>query len=308
MASSSQTFAGSPLDRAANARRDPALVADLLRRDDCRVLPLWQLKGLVTDSARPALAWQPVGAIPPEGDHVLLGLESGAPRFACAVAGETDPAESGPLAGRGTFTDVRAAASMIPGPESAILAQARALLDWHARHGFCAVCGAPTRMGEAGYLRACTEDSCKAQHFPRTDPVVIMLVSRGDRCLLGRNRRFPTRRRYSALAGFVEPGESIEEAVRREVLEEAGIRVGDVTYFASQPWPFPSNLMIGCFGEALTEEIRIDPSELQDALWLPRADVRACFSGDGATADGRIEIPPADAIAHHLLKTWADVP
>ena len=305
------TFAGNPLDRAAAARRRPDELRRLISAPESRFLPLWNLRVLVTAGPEPRLAWRPMAELPAfagdDADLVFLGLDGGAPRFAAGVGGGEDPATDGVLAGRGSFVEARPLASDVPAGEAAILAQSRALVDWHDRHGFCAVCGSPTRLGEAGYVRVCRNETCEAQHFPRTDPVVIMLVARDDRCLLGRNKRFPTRRRYSALAGFVEPGESIEEAVRREVLEEAGIVVGAVTYHSSQPWPFPSSLMIGCLGEAESEEIVIDPEELQDARWVTREEVRACFDApDHAAAGGGLEIPPPDAIAHHLIKAWVE--
>ena len=311
MSDSPHTFAGNPLDRAANKRRDPAEIERLSGLPESRFLPLWNLRALVIAEGEPRLAWQPLSDLDAfaggNSDLVFLGLDGGQPHFAVGVTGENDPAEGGLLSGRGNFEEARPLASQMPAGEAAVLAQARALVDWHARHQFCAVCGSPTTFGEAGYMRACQNEACKAQHFPRTDPVVIMLISLGDRCLLGRNKRFPTRKRYSALAGFVEAGESIEEAVRREVFEESGIVVGNVSYHSSQPWPFPSSLMIGCSGQAESEDINIDPDELQDARWVPRAEVRACFeSEDYVSADGGLEIPPPDAIAHHLIKSWVD--
>ncbi len=184
-------------------------------------------------------------------------------------------------------------------PEAAaMLGQAKAIVDWHVRHKFCAQCGAPSRMAAAGWRREC--DACKAQHFPRTDPVVIMLVHRGEHCLLGRQARFP-KGMYSALAGFLELGESIEEAVRREVREEAGVDTGAVRYVASQPWPFPSSLMIGCLAEANSSEIQIDHQELEDARWFDRGEIRSMYEKShpqGLTAPNRM------AIAHHLLRFW----
>lgn len=303
------TFAGNPLDRADNTRRDTAEIDRLIGLPESGFLPLWNLRALVTAEDAPRLAWQPMpelkafaGDAP---DLVFLGLEGGGAKFAAGAFGDNDPAADGCLAGRGVFEEVRPLASRLPAGEAAIMGQARALVDWHNRHQFCAVCGAPTKISESGYMRACQDEECKAQHFPRTDPVVIMLITLGDRCLLGRNARFPTRKRYSALAGFVEPGESIEEAVRREVLEEAGITVGRVSYHSSQPWPFPSSLMIGCTGEAESAEIVVDQDELQDAQWISRDEVRACFeSDDHVSANGELEIPTSDAIAHHLIKSW----
>ncbi len=187
----------------------------------------------------------------------------------------------------------------LPMKDAAIMGQAKAMIDWHQRHGFCARCGAPTAIADAGYRRVC--GSCHAEHFPRTDPVVIMLATHGDRCLVGRGKQFP-QGMYSALAGFIEPGETIEEAVRRELKEESGIETGEVTYKFNQPWPFPSSLMIGCFAEALTTELHVDQNEIAEARWLDRTTARTIITG------GRVEgiwLPPAIAIAHHLIKAWA---
>jgi NAD+ diphosphatase len=180
------------------------------------------------------------------------------------------------------------------------LAEAKALLGWHARHRFCANCGASTNMGEAGWRRDCPE--CKAQHFPRTDPVVIMLAIDGERCLLGRQARFGTGM-WSCLAGFVEPGETIEEAVRRETSEEAGIICGEVNYFATQPWPFPMSLMIGCHAKALSSEIKVDTTELEDAQWFSRKDAAAMLLRQHS--DG-FSTPPPVAIAYHIIRAWVE--
>ena len=181
-----------------------------------------------------------------------------------------------------------------------IFAQAKAILDWHARHRFCAQCGAPTRPGAAGWRREC--DACKAQHFPRTDPVVIMLAVDADHCLLGRQRRFP-KGLYSALAGFVEPGETFEEAVRREILEESGVVCDRVRYVASQPWPFPSSLMVGCLARATTHALSLDDQELEDARWFDRDEMRALFEKRHPAG---LIAPHRMAIAHHLIRFWLD--
>jgi len=188
---------------------------------------------------------------------------------------------------------------LLPDRDTAILGQAKALIDWHQRHGFCPRCGGRTTLADAGYKRVC--GGCNAEHFPRTDPVVIMLATHADACLVGRGKQFPPGM-FSALAGFIEPGETIEEAVRRELFEEAGVRVGAVTYYATQPWPFPSSLMIGCFAEAVGPEITVDGNELAEAFWLERSKARALIGGE--RIDG-LWVPPSIAIAHHLIKTWA---
>jgi NAD+ diphosphatase len=192
-----------------------------------------------------------------------------------------------------------AAGGLVPPDQGAMLAAAKALMNWHARHRFCSNCGSPTDVAVAGWRRDCPV--CKAIHFPRTDPVVIMLAVHGDACLLGRQPRFP-KGMYSALAGFVEPGETIEAAVRREVREEAGVACRAVQYFASQPWPFPASLMIGSFAQAESRELQIDQVELEDARWFSRDEAIALV--EGRHPDGLLA-PAKMAIAHHLLKRWA---
>ncbi len=196
--------------------------------------------------------------------------------------------------------DARESAMLISAAESGILAQARSNLGWHATHGFCARCGEATAMRRGGLMRKCT--ACKAEHFPRTDPVVITVVTNGDRCLLGQSAgRLSAMRMYSALAGFMDQGESMEEAVRREVMEEAGIRVGRVQYHSTQPWPFPSSLMIGSHSEALTTDIDIDDFEMTDVRWWDREEVRLAL----AEKNDNLRVPGPIAIAHHLIKAWA---
>ena len=229
--------------------------------------------------------------------EVFLGLDGKVAYFARDISALADPLAAA-LASLGHFRDARAAASLLPIGEVAILGQAKALIDWHNRHGYCANCGARTVIDDAGYRRICL--ACKAEHFPRTDPCVIMLVTAGDRCLLGRNKRFAGGH-YSTLAGFVEPGESIEEAVRREVFEEVSLRVGAVRYFACQPWPFPSNLMIGCFAEAESGDIVVDGDEIVVARWFDRATVKRLLSGES----NEIGLPRRDAIAYRLIEDWA---
>src|SRR5262249_29067940 len=222
----------------------------------------WKLNVLVK-SEKPELAWATSAirsAQDPRTGSIFLGVRDGVSHFALDLSPLHDPVTELGLAGSASFVELRSAAATLSASDSAIAAQGRQMLDWHARHRFCAVCGRSTSVKEAGYLREGGE--CDAQHFPRTDPVVIMLVESGDRCLLGRQAAWPAKM-YSALAGFVEAGESLEEAVRREVQEEAGITVSEVRYFASQPWPFPASLMIGCLARAEHERGTLDKSELE---------------------------------------------
>jgi NAD+ diphosphatase len=300
--SSPIVFAGSPLDRAALRRRDGPWIAAQLEAEASRFLPFWRLNVLVK-SEKPELAWATTAirsVQDPRTGCVFLGLRHGVAHFALDISPLHDPVTELGLAGSASFVELRAAAATLPASDSAIAAQGRQMLDWHARHRFCAVCGRATSVKEAGYMREC--DECDAQHFPRTDPVVIMLVESGDRCLLGRQAGWPAKM-YSALAGFVEAGESLEEAVRREVQEEAAVTVGEVRYVASQPWPFPSSLMIGCLARAQSEQVTVDKSELEDARWFTRADILKSLAQPGA---GSVFVPPPVAIAHHLIRFWAE--
>jgi NAD+ diphosphatase len=296
-------FGGNPLDRASERREDREWIGKLLDDPDTRILALRDLKPFTRDGAAPALDWQPVGPWRPRIDAgatlIFLGLGDGRAHFAVeATAADVAPDVDTEL------IDVRALAPALPTGEAAILAEARSVLDWHARHRFCAQCGSATRMASAGWVRRCPE--CRASHFPRTDPVVIMLAIHGDRALLGRNRR-RAGARFSCLAGFVEPGETLEEAVRREVREESGIRCGRVRYLAAQPWPFPSSLMIGFLAEALTEEITVDPEELAEARWFSRDEIREMVAraADGSDDPARVSLPAPLAIAHHICRRWS---
>jgi len=298
-------FADHALDRADTLRGDAGAMAALRQRADARWLLFRNLEPVLAasdpalgdawagDASTPPmdLLWQDTAAADGATEWLFLGFDGDVPCFAADV--ETSPA--------GAVVDARKAGQAMRDARGGVIAQARALLGWHRRHRHCAVCGAPTQANRAGYVRLCTAPACKAEHFPRTDPVVIMLTLDGDHCLLGRQPGFP-RGFYSALAGFVEPGETLERAVAREVGEEAGLKVGRVRYVASQPWPFPSSLMIGCFAEALTRDIVIDRTELEDARWFSRA---ACL--EAMAGGGPFKPPPSVAIAHHLMKAWAEL-
>ncbi len=297
-------FAGNPLDRGDTQRRDQAWLDAQVVNAQSRFLPLWQLNVLIQTEPETRLGWLSPAAlahlqlpVPP----VFLGLEDGVAHFAIDVSHLEDPREPLRLDATWRFEDSRAAATCLNTPEAGILAQSRSQLDWHKRHRFCSVCGQPTQQSRGGQVRKCA--ACKAEHFPRTDPVAIMVVTDGARCLLGQSRgRLSRTGTYSALAGFMDQGECLEEAVRREVMEEAGIKVGAVHYHSSQPWPFPSSLMIGCHGRALTTDIHIDNEEMTDVRWFSRAEVLSALRGDHP----ELRVPAPIAIAHHLIKAWAE--
>jgi len=295
------TFAGNPLDRADAARRDPEWLARAQVDPGSRYLPLWQLSVLLDGEGR--LNWlrtPDITRLEIDLPPVFLGCLDGIPHFAIDVSGVADPHHEMSLDEGVRFEDCRRAAMHLDTPSTGIVAQSRSQIDWHRRHRFCSVCGARTEQDRGGHVRRC--GACRAEHFPRTDPVAIMLIVDGDRCLLGQSAGRPAGTgMYSALAGFIDQGESIEEAVRREVREEAGITVGEVRYHSSQPWPFPSSLMIGCHGRAASVDILIDPNEMADVAWFDRDTVRRALANDNPD----LRVPGAMAIAHHLIRAWA---
>lgn len=304
LVSRANMYADSPLDRAAHRREDAAWIESALGDPGTLFVPVWRsqslMRGVAEGSAEAVyVSGEAAAALRIAGGAdgapwALLGLLGGVPVFVCDLSEAENPIPLLP-SGLGEFADLRAAypAGLRPN-EAAILGHARGLMHWRARHGFCGVCGSACVPENAGNVLACT--GCGAKHFPRTDPAVIMLVHRGEHVLLGHSARFPPGM-YSTLAGFVEPGESLEEAVRREVLEETGIGVGAVTYESSQPWPFPSSIMLGFRAEALTEQIACDPAELEDARWLSRAELT------DPEALG-IQLPRRDSIARRLIEDW----
>ncbi len=285
-------FSGSPLDRADHIRADPGALAGLMN---------WRARLLMLDGLSPVfgdtgeLVWGTLADAPEDAELVFLGLQDGKACFASVPdQGATGPAYANPA--------IWQAMQMLSSGDLATYGGARSLVDWHARHRFCARCGSPTELCKGGWQRNC--GACEAQHFPRTDPVTIMLVEHDGKLLLGRQPRFPDRV-YSALAGFVEPGETIEEAVAREVFEEAGLRARDVIYLASQPWPFPSQLMIGCHSYCDDPEITIDETELEEARWFTREELEAArAAGDQGT--DLLLFPRSFAIAHYLVTWWLD--
>ena len=282
-------FTGAWLDRADQLRTDAGAFAATTTDPRARCLVLDGIDFVPGDGG--GLRWEPLD---PADDRalMLLGLDdAGIPHFVReAPAGARIDARS---------RTVMRLLPLLSGEEAALYGGARSLVDWHARHRFCAVCGTPTELFRGGWGRRC--GACNAEHFPRVDPVVIMLAECDGRVLVGRQGGFPPGF-FSALAGFVEPGESLEEAVARELFEEAGIRVSNVTYVASQPWPFPSSLMIGCRAVAHDPALTLDETEIEAALWVDRAEVRAALAGDTGAP---FMAPPPMAIARYLLEDWA---
>ena len=272
-------FSGPGLDRADLLRQSPDALAELAAGDDARELA-WR-DGLPAMDGQGKLGWQD-----PQDAQLFLGLDNGAPRFSAIV----EPASA-------AFS-VLPLIAQLDASDAPLFAAALSLSRWHVRHRFCANCGHATEVVRGGWSRQCPR--CSAEHFPRVDPVVIMLVEHEGRVLLGRQPQYPPGR-YSALAGFVEVGESIEDAVTREIMEEAGIGVRDVRYVASQPWPFPSSLMIGCYGHALSADLTIDTTELEDARWFTREEVRDAIANSETAS---FQPPPRTAIARTLMEHW----
>ncbi len=287
-------YTGAALDRVAHLRNDAAWLA--ARRGDprSRYVALWRGLCLVQGDDPPRAALVPPGAVAEiasqEATVALLGVTGGEARFAVDLSAD---GHADALSEWGAFRDLRAVGGLMPASDAALLAHARGLIYWHERHRFCGKCGSPTETRAAGYMRVCTH--CAAEHFPRTDPAVIMLVGDQDRCLMGRRAVWPPGM-YSALAGFVEPGESLEESVAREVREEVGIHIRDVCYHSSQPWPFPGSLMLGFYATAVDTEITVDRDELEDARWFHRDDLIRPAEG--------FRLPRRDSIARRLVDDW----
>lgn len=299
-------YACGSTDRAAHRRKDPAWIAAARAAPETRVMPVWRARSLVTGPEE-----RPVAALlPADGgsggdwgeDLVLLGLRDGAAVFAVDLsaleAPEQHPAVAPSAALGGRFVDLRLVGPLMDHDEGALCAYARGLTHWNARHRFCGVCGAPALSAEAGHVRKCSNPDCATPHFPRTDPAVIMLVhDGGDRCLLGRQAAWPAGM-HSTLAGFVEPGECLEDAVAREVFEEVGVRVADVRYHSSQPWPFPASLMLGFTARALSTEVTVAEDELESARWVSRAFLRTLEPSDA------FRMPRLDSISRRLIDDW----
>ncbi|WP_317055916.1 NAD(+) diphosphatase [Roseovarius rhodophyticola] len=310
------TFGGSGLDRCAELRLRPDEIQKLVREGRASAVVQWRGKPLVEapdlDKLTRLPADHPLMSKDVEGP-ILLGreedgrvvlayeLKDWAPDDldAESLGGFVDQSEQThpDLPQTQVFAELRRIMTRLSPRDAELAASAKAVLGWHATHRFCARCGSATQITQFGWQRICPD--CSGQHFPRTDPVVIMLITHGNRVLMGRSHGWPEGM-YSLLAGFIDSGETMEAAVRREVMEEAGIRVGEVGYLASQPWPFPASLMFGCWGQALSEEIRVDPTEIEDAIWVTREDIARAFAGENP------DILPArkGAIAHFLLRNW----
>jgi len=293
-------YAGGALDRVSARRKDEAWIAGLLDHGESRFVAVWRGRSLVWadgGDAPGAAFLAPRDLAAQAAAPVLLGLIGERAYFAVDLSAHEAPLEALTTERPVEFTDLRRVGPLLPRDEGSLLAYARGIAYWHERHRFCGVCGAATRSDEAGHVRRCTDPACGASHFPRTDPAVIMLVHDGERCLLGRKPEWPAGM-HSTLAGFVEPGESLEEAVAREVHEETGIVVDEVVYHSSQPWPFPASLMLGFHARARSTAITCDPEELEHAAWYDRRFLLTRRDDDS------LRLPRGDSIARRLVEDW----
>jgi NAD+ diphosphatase len=288
-------FAGPYLDRAAHLRQDPAWFDAALADERSRVIPVWNSRSLIAEGDTPRAAYVDLARVPPEKrnstDLVLLGRFAGTGYFAYEIESIEPPS----LLPATRFEDLRLVAAVLPMDEAGLLGYARALVSWRRRHRFCGTCGAKTLPAKGGHVLVCSNPSCRHEQFPRIDPAIIVLVSDGERALLGRQASWPVGR-YSTIAGFVEPGESLEDAVVREVFEETGIEVDRIEYHSSQPWPFPASLMLGFTAHAVTTEVHLQDQELEDARWFTRASL---------TSNGAL-LPPRQSISYRLIEDWFD--
>jgi NAD+ diphosphatase len=288
-------FAGPYLDRAAHLRQDPEWFAAALADERSRAIPVWNSRNLVAEGDIPRAVYWELSRIPPErrtdADLILLGRFGETSYFTY----EIDSIEPPPTPPGTRFEDLRLVAAVLPIDEAGLLGYARAIVSWRRRHRFCGTCGAKTLPAKGGHVLVCSDPSCRQEQFPRIDPAIIVLVSDGERSLLGRQASWPVGR-YSTIAGFVEPGESLEDAVAREVFEETGIEVDQIEYHSSQPWPFPSSLMLGFTAHARNTEVRLRDEELEDARWFSRADL---------ASNGTL-LPPRQSISYRLIEHWFD--
>ena len=299
----SHIYAGNPLDRGERERRDEKWLAEKAKALGSKFLPIWDLKVPISNGSDYGLGWlglDELGRLRIEASAIFLGLREQEAHFAIDITKSGPSVQNLQESQDWTFEDARKVTEYLSGSDSGIVAQARAQISWHSRNGFCAICGHETFVKRGGQVRQCSK--CDTEHYPRTDPVVITVVTHEDRCLLGQSHgRLSRENRYSALAGFMDQGESIEEAVAREVMEEAGIRIGNIRYHSSQPWPFPSSLMIGCHADAVTADIAMDEEEMADVRWFQRDEILLALEGNSKN----LTIPGPIAIAHHLIKAWA---
>ena len=294
-------YANIHLDRAGNQRVDSDWVSARLRAPESRILPVWRSQNLISPGDQVTMVELEITHLDiltnGQNEPILLGLVDEVAYFAIDVSHVDDPIAHDVLGQQGEFADLRQVGPVMAREEGNLLAYARGINYWHQRHQFCSVCGAPTRSEAAGHQRRCTNEACNATHFPRTDTACIMLVYHGDRIILGRAERFPPRMQ-SVLAGFLEPGESLEDCVTREIYEEVGVRVTDVSYQSSQPWPFPASLMVGFRARALDTELDPHPSELVSAGWHSRDELKAL------TPESALQLPRPDSIARRLIEDW----
>jgi NAD+ diphosphatase len=294
-------YASNGLDRVSHLRRDGAWLTEQLADPRSRFQPVWRSRNFIARGEQPAAGWLSVASLRDQLEAgatvALLGIFEGVPHFTIDLSEVEDPLVLPGIGELGEFFDLRRVGPTLGHSEGGMLAYARGILHWHSRHRFCGVCGSPTLLTDAGHQRRCTNPDCNASHFPRTDPAVIMLVHRGDRCLLGRQPQFAPGM-HSTLAGFVEPGESLEDAVAREVQEETGILVDEVRYHSSQPWPFPASIMLGFHARAVTDEMTVDTNELESAAWFERDWIL------NHAADDVFRLPRPDSIARRLVEDW----
>ena len=294
-------YSGVGLDRAEHLRRDADWLGERLADLKSRFVPVWRARNLIRRGADARAAWLDGAAAAPlrplAAETIFLGRAGETGYFALDLSGLEAPEAEPALAEHGEFQDLRAIGPLLERGEGAILAYARGLVYWHQRHGFCGVCGRPTASTQGGHVRRCTGEACGAEHFPRTDPAVIMLVHDGERCVLGRQKFWPDGM-HSTLAGFVEPGESLEEAVAREVKEEVGLELDAVAYHSSQPWPFPASLMLGFHATCRHLPLEINVQELAAAAWYTRAELKA------SPEDESFRLPRRDSIARRLIEDW----
>jgi len=295
-------FAANPLDRLALKRRNEAWLAEQLQAPTTRIVPVWQTKCLFTepDQAAQAVLLEPTNLpdLLTVAEPILLGVADGVTYFAVDLSA-ADPELLAQVQTHGSFQDLRTTLTGLDAKTAAILGYAKGMAYWHQRHRFCGDCGSPSQSKDGGFVRICTNPACAKHHFPRTDSAIIVLIQAGEKCLLARQASWPPGR-YSIIAGFVEPGESLEDAVKREVREETNIEVGAIHYQSSQPWPFPGSIMLGFMAEAASFEFDYTDQELEHARWFTRTEIATEIQ------QGALKLPPNTSISHRLIEAWFD--